>query len=162
VRSGRLFETRPHPADRPGINFTLCWICGYVLIKKKGKTPWIMLAVVIFQWMLSTVHVSLGFTVRIYSFHRRRITNPYFSRYSGWYTDSSTTATNPEVPPPISRTFPYPETSPRSSSIPSTYVLLAQSDVHLVVLPELIFDFVARVQTAVGDGVVVWRWVRQI
>lgn len=53
----------------PGINFTLCWICGYVLIKKKSKTPWIMLAVVIFQWMISTVHVSLGFTVRIYSLH---------------------------------------------------------------------------------------------
>lgn len=52
-----------------GINFTLCWICGYVLIKKKSKIPWIMLAVVIFQWMISTVHVSLGFTVRICSFH---------------------------------------------------------------------------------------------
>jgi hypothetical protein len=48
----------------PGINFTLCWICGYVLIKKKNKTPWIMVAVVVFQWTLSTVHVSLGFTVR--------------------------------------------------------------------------------------------------
>ena len=33
----------------------------------KTKTPWIMLAVVIIQWMISTVHVSLGFTVRIHS-----------------------------------------------------------------------------------------------
>jgi len=51
-----------------GINFTLCWICGYVLIKKKSKTPWAMLAVVILQWTLSTVHVSLGFTRLIYGF----------------------------------------------------------------------------------------------
>jgi hypothetical protein len=51
-----------------GINFTLCWICGYVLIKKKNKTPWVMLAVVVFQWMISTIHVSLGFTRLIYGF----------------------------------------------------------------------------------------------
>jgi len=51
-----------------GINFTLCWICGYVLIKKKTKTLRIMLAVVIFQWLLSTVHVSLGFTRLVYGF----------------------------------------------------------------------------------------------
>jgi len=77
VRAGCL-KRDPHLYDL-GINFTLCWICGYVLIKKKGKTPWIMLAVVIFQWMLSTVHVSLGFTVRICPFHRRSIMNTHFS-----------------------------------------------------------------------------------
>lgn len=51
-----------------GINTTLCWICGYVLLKKKSKTPWIMLAVVSLQWMISTVHVSLGFTRLVYAF----------------------------------------------------------------------------------------------
>lgn len=51
-----------------GINATLCWICGYVLLKKKNKTPWIMLSVVIFQWSISTIHVSLGFTRLIYAF----------------------------------------------------------------------------------------------
>lgn len=49
---------------KPGINFTICWICCYVLIKKKNRTPWIIVTVVIFQWMVSTVHVSLGFMVR--------------------------------------------------------------------------------------------------
>lgn len=69
------------PFCYPGINFTLCWICGYVLIKKKTKTLRIMLGVVIFQWLLSTVHVSLGFTVRAFSFIRNA--NPDLS----WHSD---------------------------------------------------------------------------
>ncbi|KAF9642559.1 hypothetical protein BDM02DRAFT_2050570 [Thelephora ganbajun] len=94
-----------------GINFTLCWICGYVLIKKKKKIPWIMLAVVIFQWMLSTVHVSLGFTRLIYGFiyYRNGDGGPaaYFSNIS--------------IPGNVAKVF-----------------------IHTL-------------NTAVGDGVVVWR-----
>jgi hypothetical protein len=65
--SSNIIWNLTSPLRYPGINFTLCWICGYVLIKKKSKTPWIILAVIIVQWMLSTVHVSLGFTVSICS-----------------------------------------------------------------------------------------------
>ena len=64
---------RISPFCYPGINFTLCWICGYVLIKKKTRTLRIMLGVVIFQWLLSTVHVSLGFTVRAHAPSDQRI-----------------------------------------------------------------------------------------
>lgn len=51
-----------------GVNTTLSWTCGYFLLKKKAKTPWIMLAVVTLQWLISTVHVSLGFTRLVYAF----------------------------------------------------------------------------------------------
>lgn len=104
-----------------GINFTLCWICGYVLIKKKTKTLRIMLGIVILQWMISTVHVSLGFTVRIFPPHWRiRNANPDISWRSDWFTGSFMSATSLEALPPIFQTFPFPATLPRCSSILST------------------------------------------
>jgi len=149
------------PLWQPGINFTLCWICGYVLIKKKSKTPWLMLAVVVFQWMLSSIHVSLGFTVRICSLHlpplhhesspllmQRLIYGFIYNRDkpggpAAYFSDIS-------IPGNVAKVFIHTlnvsflsPTGRPSSRGPRT---------------DLFIFTLRRAQSAVGDGVVVWRW----